>query len=32
VVGRPVLEAGDPKAAADAIVAEIDKTKSQGRT
>lgn len=32
VVGRPVLEAGDPKAAADAIVAEIDKTKAQGRT
>ncbi|HVQ70159.1 MAG TPA: orotidine-5'-phosphate decarboxylase, partial [Bradyrhizobium sp.] len=25
VVGRPVLEAGDPKAAADAIVAEIEK-------
>jgi orotidine-5'-phosphate decarboxylase len=25
VVGRPVLEASDPKAAADAIVAEIDK-------
>jgi orotidine-5'-phosphate decarboxylase len=24
VVGRPVLEAGDPKAAADAIVAEIE--------
>jgi orotidine-5'-phosphate decarboxylase len=32
VVGRPVLEAGDPKAAADAIVAEIDKTKAQWRT
>jgi orotidine-5'-phosphate decarboxylase len=32
VVGRPVLEAGDPKAAADAIVAEVDKTKVQGRT
>jgi orotidine-5'-phosphate decarboxylase len=32
VVGRPVLEAGDPKAAADAIVAEIDKTKVHGRT
>ncbi|HET9176344.1 MAG TPA: orotidine-5'-phosphate decarboxylase [Pseudolabrys sp.] len=32
VVGRPVLEAGDPKAAADAIVAEIDKTQAQGRT
>lgn len=32
VVGRPVLEAGDPKAAADAIVAEVDKTKAQGRT
>jgi orotidine-5'-phosphate decarboxylase len=31
VVGRPVLEAGDPKAAADAIVAEIDKTKVHGR-
>src|SRR5262249_29266701 len=30
VVGRPVLEANDPKAAADAIVAEIEKT-SQGR-
>ena len=27
VVGRPVVEAGDPKAAADAIVAEIDKAK-----
>ena len=24
VVGRPVVEAGDPKAAADAIVAEIE--------
>jgi orotidine-5'-phosphate decarboxylase len=32
VVGRPVMEAGDPKAAADAIVAEIDKTKAQRRT
>ena len=32
VVGRPVMEAGDPKAAADAIVAEIDKTKAQWRT
>ena len=32
VVGRPVLEAGDPKAAADAIVAEVDKTRVQGRT
>jgi len=31
VVGRPVLEAGDPKAAADAIVAEIEKA-SQRRT
>jgi orotidine-5'-phosphate decarboxylase len=31
VVGRPVLEASDPKAAADAIVAEITKT-SQRRT
>jgi orotidine-5'-phosphate decarboxylase len=31
VVGRPVLEASDPKAAADAIVAEIGKT-SQRRT
>ena len=31
VVGRPVLEAIDPKAAADAIVAEIEKT-SQRRT
>ena len=27
VVGRPVVEAGDPKAAADAIVAEINKAK-----
>ena len=32
VVGRPILEAGDPKAAADAIVAEIEKTTAQGRT
>jgi orotidine-5'-phosphate decarboxylase len=32
VVGRPVLEAGDPKAAADAIVAEIGNTQAQGRT
>ena len=24
VVGRPIVEAGDPKAAADAIVAEIE--------
>ena len=32
VVGRPILEAGDPKAAADAIVAEIEKTTDQGRT
>ncbi|MFZ0067175.1 MAG: orotidine-5'-phosphate decarboxylase [Pseudolabrys sp.] len=31
VVGRPVLEAGDPKAAADAIVGEIEKA-SQRRT
>ena len=31
VVGRPVLEAGDPKVAADAIVAEIEKA-SQRRT
>jgi orotidine-5'-phosphate decarboxylase len=31
VVGRPVLEAGDPKAAADAIVAEIEEA-SQRRT
>jgi orotidine-5'-phosphate decarboxylase len=31
VVGRPVLEAGDPKAAADAIVVEIEKA-SQRRT
>ncbi|MFY9756485.1 MAG: orotidine-5'-phosphate decarboxylase [Pseudolabrys sp.] len=31
VVGRPVLEAGDPKAAEDAIVAEIEKA-SQRRT
>ena len=31
VVGRPVLEAGEPKAAADAIVAEIEKA-SQRRT
>jgi len=30
VVGRPVLEAGDPKAAADAIVAEIERAKGQG--
>ena len=30
VVGRPVLEAANPKAAADAIVAEIEKTKGQG--
>jgi len=29
VVGRPVLEAVNPKAAADAIVAEIEKTKGQ---
>src|SRR5262249_44659498 len=29
VVGRPVLEAGDPKAAADAIVAEIERTKGR---
>ena len=29
VVGRPVLEAGDPKAAADAIVAEIERAKGQ---
>jgi len=27
VVGRPVLEAGDPKAAADAIVAEMERAK-----
>jgi len=27
VVGRPVVEAADPKAAADAIVAEIAQTK-----
>ena len=27
VVGRPVVEAGDPKAAADAIVAEIAQSK-----
>jgi orotidine-5'-phosphate decarboxylase len=27
VVGRPILEAGDPKAAADAIVAEIEQAK-----
>lgn len=31
VVGRPILEAGDPKAAADAIVAEIEKTTTRGR-
>jgi orotidine-5'-phosphate decarboxylase len=31
VVGRPVLEAGDPKAAADGIVAEIEQTRGQGR-
>jgi len=30
VVGRPVLEAGDPKAAADAIVAEIERAKGRG--
>jgi orotidine-5'-phosphate decarboxylase len=30
VVGRPVLEAGDPKAAAEAIVAEIERAKGQG--
>jgi orotidine-5'-phosphate decarboxylase len=29
VVGRPVLEAGDPKAAADAIVAEIERAKGK---
>jgi len=32
VVGRPVLEANDPKAAANAIVAEIERAKSQRRT
>ena len=31
VFGRPILEAGDPKAAADAIVAEIEKTTTRGR-
>jgi len=31
VVGRPVIEAGDPKAAADAIVAEIKQAQSQRR-
>src|SRR5205823_4342400 len=31
VVGRPVLEASDPKAAADTIVAEIEQTRGQGR-
>ncbi|HXZ21777.1 MAG TPA: orotidine-5'-phosphate decarboxylase [Pseudolabrys sp.] len=30
VVGRPVLEAANPKAAADAIVAEIENTKGRG--
>ena len=30
VVGRPVLEAGDPKTAADAIVAEIERAKGRG--
>jgi len=29
VVGRPVLEAGDPKGAADAIVAEIERAKGK---
>ena len=29
VVGRPVVDAGDPKAAADAIVAEIEQVKRQ---
>ncbi len=32
VVGRPVVEAGDPKAAAEAIIAEIEQAKGQGRT
>ena len=27
VVGRPVVEAGDPKAAAEAIVSEIERVK-----
>jgi orotidine-5'-phosphate decarboxylase len=31
VVGRPVIEAGDPKAAADAIIAEIRQAESQRR-
>ena len=29
VVGRPVVDAGDPKAAADAIVAEIEQVERQ---
>jgi orotidine-5'-phosphate decarboxylase len=29
VVGRPIIEAGNPKAAADAIVAEIAQAKEQ---
>jgi orotidine-5'-phosphate decarboxylase len=28
VVGRPIVESPDPKASADAIVAEIEKAKS----
>jgi orotidine-5'-phosphate decarboxylase len=32
VVGRPVVEAGDPKAAAEAIIAEIEQAKGQGGT
>ena len=32
VVGRPVVEARNPKAAADAIVAEIEQAESQRRT
>jgi orotidine-5'-phosphate decarboxylase len=31
VVGRPVMAASDPKAAADAIVADIQQAKTDGR-
>ena len=31
VVGRPVIEAGDPKVAAEAIIAEIRQAENQGR-
>jgi orotidine-5'-phosphate decarboxylase len=30
VVGRPIVEAADPKGAADAIVAEIEQRRKQG--